>query len=695
MAKRCSPRTGCSYPRANWWKQTLGVDWFNRSSGEGTPDIPIMLIGESPSQEVDHGTAFGSLSLPSTVTATLEDLSVQELPVTWIEGSYDGDTAGVYNLTGTVTLPDGVSNPENLTGTISIEVVQATITYFSSASNPADNGTLGASPVAVTPPASMVENDFVLITGGVKSGSSSISISEAGGQTWNDITLVDGAGTRFQARWCIFNGTWGADPSIAFGSAVATTVVMHVFRSSLASPVWEINVSPVAGTSLSITGVTPTRKSTASIAIWHSSVNTQFTGLTGTGWVTTGSAQYRNLDSSDATIKFAHRILNLAESTGDVSVTATGVILSQIFSVTDNGVPPVTLGDMHFSAYGGQSNQITSNGAPADAELLVAIGSKIWNTATVAFEEADYSTGNQNPGGSPDNFGPSLKAQYEYELLFPDRTSYAIKAQSGTSMHVQHNVENNAIGRAFVTTARTAMLSRINEGYNLILDFVDYDQGEADQGVSNAWNIDIGTNTIHQLTAPPDSGLGTEGDIAFDTTNKNIYLRGAAAWGTARLVVSSSINIVVGTAAPTGSDGVDTDYFYDSVNFMFYGPKAAGVWPSGTHMRNIAVKYSYKDRATALMKYALDLWNAVGIDTTGLTWIWNLKNEPFTVDHTFQDDIVAAQQELVNFKTENPSYSSLISAVVTVNSSDAVLFDGVHKNAATQVIIGQRVIDAL
>lgn len=667
--------------------------YYYGSSGGGA--LAITLIGASPSQEVNHGTAFGSLSLPSTVTATLEDLSVQELAVSWIEGSYNGNTAGIYNLTGTVTLPDGVSNPSNLTGTISIEVVQSTITYFASASNPADNGTLGASPVAVTPPASMLENDFVLITGGVKSGSSSIAISEAGGQTWNDITLVDGAGTRFQARWCIFNGTWGADPSIAFGSAVATTVVMHVFRSSLASPIWQINVSQVSGTSLTITGVTPTRKSTVSIGIWHSGGNTLFTGLTGTGWVTTGSTQYRNLDGSDDTMKFVHRILNLAEATGDVSVTASGLILSQIFSVTDNGVPPVTLGDMHFSAYGGQSNQITSNGAPGDAELQVAIGSKIWNTATAEFEEADYSEGNHNPGGSPTNFGPSLKAQYEYEQLFPGRTSYVIEAQSGTSMHVQHNIENNAIGRAFVSTSRTAMLSRINEGYNLLLDFVDYNQGEADQGVSNKWNIDLGTNTIHQLTAAPSAGLGIEGDIAFDTTNKNIYVRGAAAWGTARLVVSSSITVVVGTAAPTGADGVDDDYFYDSVNFMFYGPKAAGAWPAGTHMRNIAVKYSYKDRATALMKYALDTWTAAGIDTSGLTWVWELKNEPFTVDHTFQDDIVAAQQELVNFKTENPSYASLISAVVTVNSSDAVLFDGVHRNAPTQITIGQRIIDAL
>lgn len=669
---------------------TISINNFFSSSG-----LAIIDVGDPASQDVDYGTAFGSLTLPSTVTVTLEDLSTEELSVSWAQGSYNANAAGTYVLTGTLTLTAGITNPDDLTASISITVVQATISFFGAASNPADNGTLGASPVAVTPPASMVANDFVLLVGGVKSGSSTITISEAGGQTWNDITLVDGAGTRFQARWCIFNGTWSANPSIAYSAAIATTAVMLVYRSSRVSPVWQINVGQVSGTSLTINSVTTTRQSTASVAIWHSSVNTTFTSLTGTGWSTVGSTQYRNLDGSDATIKFAHRILNLAQATGNVSVTASGVILSQIFSVTDNGVPPVSNGDMHASAYGGQSNQITSNSAPADAALQVGIGSKIWNTSTTDFEEADYSLGNQNPGGSPDEFGPSLKAQYEYDLLYPGRTSYVIKAQSGTSMHNQHNIENNAIGRSFVSTTKTALLDIINNSYNLLFDFVAYRQGEADMAASNPWNINLSTNTIHQLTAAPGAGLGTTGDIAFDTTNKYVYLKTASGWSTGRLVVSSSITVVVGSAAPTGSDGSDGNYFYDSVNFMFYGPKAAGAWPAGKHMRNVAIKYSYKDRATALKKYALDQWNAVGIDTSGLTWIWDLVNDPFTVDHTFQTEIVEAQQEMVNFKTENPSYASLIDSVTTVSSSDSGLFDGVHRNSASQVIMGQRYIDAL
>jgi hypothetical protein len=40
MAKRCNPRTGCSKPRANWWKQVLGVDWFNHNTSGGSDPSP-------------------------------------------------------------------------------------------------------------------------------------------------------------------------------------------------------------------------------------------------------------------------------------------------------------------------------------------------------------------------------------------------------------------------------------------------------------------------------------------------------------------------------------------------------------------------------------------------------------------------------------------------------------------------------
>lgn len=42
MARRCGTRNGkCPTPRANWWKQSLGVDWFNHNTSGGVdPDTP-------------------------------------------------------------------------------------------------------------------------------------------------------------------------------------------------------------------------------------------------------------------------------------------------------------------------------------------------------------------------------------------------------------------------------------------------------------------------------------------------------------------------------------------------------------------------------------------------------------------------------------------------------------------------------
>jgi hypothetical protein len=75
MAKRCTPKQGCG-PRANWWKQALGVDWFNHNNG--TDYDPIYSA---------YGTDFDDLLLPSGHT--------------WNEGSYNSTTEGTYSLTAT------------------------------------------------------------------------------------------------------------------------------------------------------------------------------------------------------------------------------------------------------------------------------------------------------------------------------------------------------------------------------------------------------------------------------------------------------------------------------------------------------------------------------------------------------------------------------------------------------------------
>ena len=57
------------------------------------------------------------------------------------------------------------------------------ITYFGSASTPADNGTNTTNPTAVTPPGSMQAGDLVLMIAQSRDSTATLAISNAGGQS--------------------------------------------------------------------------------------------------------------------------------------------------------------------------------------------------------------------------------------------------------------------------------------------------------------------------------------------------------------------------------------------------------------------------------------------------------------------------------------------------------------------------------
>jgi len=115
------------------------------------------------------------------------------------------------------------------------------ITYFGSASTPTDNGTSTGTPIAVTPPGSMVTGDLVVMYGYYR-GTSTITVSAAGGQFW--FTMVPSATATnltlsYAAFYCRYNGTWGTNPSLAFStSSTNCNVIMHVFRPTAGANTW-------------------------------------------------------------------------------------------------------------------------------------------------------------------------------------------------------------------------------------------------------------------------------------------------------------------------------------------------------------------------------------------------------------------------------------------------------------------------
>lgn len=73
---------------------------------------------------VPNGTALTNVGLPSTIQIILSDNSIQNVSVTWDSGTplYSATTVGTYTFIGTLTMPPGMANPNNITATARVTV---------------------------------------------------------------------------------------------------------------------------------------------------------------------------------------------------------------------------------------------------------------------------------------------------------------------------------------------------------------------------------------------------------------------------------------------------------------------------------------------------------------------------------------------------------------------------------------------
>src|SRR5262245_59007237 len=179
------------------------------------------------------------------------------------------------------------------------------ITFFGVASQPADNSTQVGPTVTVTPPASMVAGDLIIVIGQYRgAGTVNITTSNLGGQSWSQFRHANATNCRVRLFFCRFNGTWSANPSFTVTSGtLPMTVVMHVFRPTSSTKHFILDVGPTRGTftagstpfTKSITGLTTKQANTVTIAVFASVDDNTWDTLTGSGWTQSGlSAQYRN-----------------------------------------------------------------------------------------------------------------------------------------------------------------------------------------------------------------------------------------------------------------------------------------------------------------------------------------------------------------------------------------------------------------
>lgn len=175
----------------------------------------------------------------------------------------------------------------------------------------------------------MLPGDLVIMIGQRRASNITLTVSETGGQVWNELPILTGTNNVSpRIFWCRFNGTWSANPSVAMTTASTNSVVMHVFRPPGRNYSWAIDVDQqttahAAAASITRTGVTTIRPNTVTIAAWFTADDNSWGSLTGAGWVVLGSAQYRNPAGTDQSSTYAYQIRTTAGATGDVAKTQT------------------------------------------------------------------------------------------------------------------------------------------------------------------------------------------------------------------------------------------------------------------------------------------------------------------------------------------------------------------------------------
>jgi hypothetical protein len=230
-------------------------------------------------------------------------------------------------------------------------------TYFASTSTPDDNGTNATSVVSVAPPGSMLAGDLVILVCQARANSASITINTDGGQTWiaSGMAII-GVGITTQIFWARFDGTWAADPSVFFSSAVCTSVAMHVFRPDNAASTWWFDqdgawstyAAPTSPFLVSQTGQTTVDNDVVALAVLGSQDDNTWANATA-NWIIAGSAQYRNLAQNDMSFVVGYRLLptggtattdfdcRQATNGGDPGIRT--ILLFKEVPVTNRGIP--------------------------------------------------------------------------------------------------------------------------------------------------------------------------------------------------------------------------------------------------------------------------------------------------------------------------------------------------------------------
>lgn len=455
----------------------------------------IVSIAPATPQSVTFGTAFGSLSLPSTRNVTLNNGTGQSLSITWSSDGYDGSASGQYDLTGAPTLSGNIQNTflVQAEAQVTVQPQVFTETFTTSGSWVAPTGAI--SPITVEcwagggTGASVGTVNRVPGGGGgaYARGSATIVVANSYPYTiaaqklaplpsGSDVNGLDGDDTQWNSNEVKAAGGKGATTTTAGnGGATADSVGSTKFAGG--------NGSAVAASRSGGGGGGAGDANAGGNAIVNS--GTSVSG--GTGGSADGGAGGNGSSGSGIAGNNHGGAGGGARNTG-VSNTRGGAGAAGKIKITysSTGSPPPAAGDAYIIHIAGQSNVISPGSSPPTAPYVGPLNTKMWINTATGFQPLEYGiNNNQNSGSSPTALGPELSIADVIGAAAPNSTFISKKGQSGTSMYNQWNIANNAVGRSSALQLYTAVNYLQAQGKTIKGIWVVFRQGEADMGMQN------------------------------------------------------------------------------------------------------------------------------------------------------------------------------------------------------------------
>lgn len=278
-------------------------------------------------------------------------------------------------------------------------------TALGSTANPVNGGSLAAASVTVAPIAGLTAGDLVVIYAHCRSTTPTLSVTNAGGQTWSTATTASGSNQRYSVFWCRFNGTWGANPVISANIGTnPITGAMYAFRPTSAGKKWALHFAPANTNSSanphSITGTTTTLPNTVTMAFWGSANTSTWGTLVGAGWSKALiSPEYRNTSGAGQSHSAAYCILTAPGATNNVQQnqsTAANTLRTRItwYELNDDcaGATVLTQGATCTNLRGTLENATASS--PAVPSTCGTPGGDVWYqfTPSTAFPVISLSS---------------------------------------------------------------------------------------------------------------------------------------------------------------------------------------------------------------------------------------------------------------------------------------------------------------